>query len=175
MFNSVFLFIPFVLQMCCMAVDEIYFHRQRGLTRWERVGHPLDTLTVVICFAWLLLVQPSPSAVSVYLGLSIFSCLFVTKDEPIHSRYCRPQEHWLHALLFILHPLVLLSAGLLWPALHHQSFSFIRYTGYEVWFLQASLLLTLAFGLCQLVYWNFLSRSAAPEEDASLMTSSPIN
>jgi hypothetical protein len=46
MLNSIFLFIPFALQMCCMAVDEVHFHRQRGLPRWERLGHPLDTLTV---------------------------------------------------------------------------------------------------------------------------------
>ncbi len=46
MLNSIFLFIPFALQTCCMAVDEVHFHRQRGLPRWERLGHPLDTLTV---------------------------------------------------------------------------------------------------------------------------------
>lgn len=50
--NSLFLFIPFPLQMICMAVDEAHFHRWRGLPRWERLGHSLDTLTVLACFMW---------------------------------------------------------------------------------------------------------------------------
>jgi len=28
-----------------MGVDEFYFHRRRGLPRWERLAHPLDTMT----------------------------------------------------------------------------------------------------------------------------------
>ena len=175
MLNSIFLFIPFALQMCCMAVDEVHFHRQRGLPRWERLGHPLDTLTALACFAWSLAVPPTPFSLSVYVGLSIFSCLFVTKDEHVHSKHCRPNEQWLHALLFILHPLVLLCAGLLWPAWRRQTLSFIRYTGFERKFLLGNTLLTLAFGVYQLVYWNFLWRSATSEKEAGLITTSTIN
>src|SRR5262245_294801 len=156
MLNSFFLLIPFALQMFCMSADELYFHRRRGLPRWERQGHPLDTLTVLVCFAWLLAVPPNTFSLSVYAGLSVFSCLFVTKDEPVHSQYCGPTEHWLHALLFSLHPLALLNAGLLWPAWHQQTLSFIRYTGFERRFLFGNTLLTCVFGLYQLVYWNFL-------------------
>src|SRR5215471_94772 len=128
--NSLILLTPFPLQMICMAVDEIHFHRRRGLPRWERLGHPLDTLTVLACFVWLLTAAPSA-----------FSCLFVTKDEPTHSKYCSSGDHWLHAMLFILHPLVLLSAGLLWPAWRQQSLSFIHYNGFEREFLLANTLL----------------------------------
>jgi hypothetical protein len=85
--NSLILLTPFTLQMICMAVDEIHFHRRRGLPRWERLGHPLDTLTVLACFVWLLTAAPSAFSLSVYVGLSAFSCLFVTKDEPTHSKY----------------------------------------------------------------------------------------
>jgi hypothetical protein len=159
MLNSLFLLIPFALQMLCMAVDELYFHRRRGLPRWERQGHPLDTLTVLACIAWLLATPLSTFSLSVYVGLSIFSCLFVTKDELVHSQYCCPTEHWLHALLFSLHPLTLLSAGLLWPAWHQQTLSFIHYLGFERKFLLADTLLTFAFGLYQLVYWNFYGPS----------------
>jgi len=158
-----------------MVVDEAYFHRRRGLPRWERLGHPLDTLTVLICFVWVLAVPPGSFSVNVFAGLSILSCLFVTKDERVHSRYCRPEEHWLHALLFSLHPLILLSAGLLWPALHHQSLSFIRYTGFEHRFMQGNTFLTLAFGLYQLIYWNFFGRSAGTEDEAGIITTSTIS
>ena len=105
---------------------------------------------------WLLAVAPSTFSLSVYAGLSVFSCLFVTKDEPVHSKHCTSGEHWLHAMLFILHPLVLVSAGLLWPGWRRQTFSLIRYTGFERNFLLGNTLLTLAFGLYQLIYWNFL-------------------
>jgi len=166
MLNSLFLLIPFPLQMSCMAVDEFYFHRRRGLPRWERQGRPLDTLTVLACFVWLLSAAPSALSLGVYVGLSVFSCLFVTKDEPVHSKQRRPNEQWLHALLFILHPLVLLSAGLLWPAWRRQTLSFIRYTGFERKFLLGNTLLTLAFGLYQLVYWNLIWQPATPQKQA---------
>jgi hypothetical protein len=166
MLNSLFLLLPFPLQIFCMAVDEFYFHRRRGLPRWERLGHPLDTLTVLACFVWLLSAAPSALSVSIYAGLSVFSCLFVTKDEPVHNKHCRPNEQWLHALLFSLHPLVLLSAGLLWPSWRRQPLSFIRYTGFERKFLLWNTLLTLAFGLYQLVYWNFIWPPATPQKQA---------
>jgi hypothetical protein len=173
--NSHFLFIPFLLQMICMGVDEIRFHRRRGLPRWERLGHPLDTLTVLACFVWLLTAQPSAFSLGVYVSLSVFSCLFVTKDEPTHGKYCSSGEHWLHAILFILHPLVLLSAGLLWPAWRNQPLSFIHYTGFEREFLLANTLLTLAFGLYQLIYWSFLWSLNTSQKQARLITPSTAN
>jgi hypothetical protein len=53
-----YLLIPVALQMLCMTLDEFYFHWQRELPRWERLGHPLDTLTVLGCYVWLLIVPP---------------------------------------------------------------------------------------------------------------------
>jgi hypothetical protein len=160
MLSSRYLIIPFIIQVTCMGVDELYFHHQRKLPRWERLGHPLDTLTVLLCFGWVLFVPLSSTALAIYVGLSVFSCLFVTKDEWVHQRYCSAGEHWMHALQFGLHPLVLLSAGLLWPALHQQSFAFIRYEGFERTFYVGNLWLTGLFGLYQLLYWNFLWRPA---------------
>jgi hypothetical protein len=101
-----------------MAFDELHFHRRRGLRAWERIGHPLDTLTMLACMAWALLATPTPEHVAVYAGLAVLSCLFITKDEIVHARHCAPGEHWVHALLFVVHPLSLGSVALLWPALH---------------------------------------------------------
>jgi 2-polyprenyl-6-hydroxyphenyl methylase/3-demethylubiquinone-9 3-methyltransferase len=42
----------------------------------------------------------------------------VTKDELVHARECTGGEHWIHAVLFLVHPVALLSIALLWPALH---------------------------------------------------------
>jgi hypothetical protein len=78
------------------------------------------------------------------------SCLLVTKDELVHAGHCSAPEHWLHAVLFVLHPIVLGTMAALWYA---GSRTLIG--------VQAGL--TLAFGCYQLLYWNlpWLSRSRA--------------
>lgn len=139
-----------VFQASVMLVDELHFHRRRGLPRWERIGHPLDTGTVLACYATAIVLPWNAQSLAVYVGLAAFSCLFVTKDEFVHARACSPAEHWLHAVLFVLHPLVLAGAALLW-----------REGARSILLVQAAL--TLAFALYQLIYWNVawqrLSRS----------------
>ena len=136
------LLVPAALQMLAMFLDEFVFHRARGLPKWERVGHPLDTISAVLCFAWLVRTPPdAPYAIGVYVALCAFSCAFITKDEFVHSRRCLPAEQWLHSLLFVLHPIVLGAAALLW--LRH---------GTALLAVQSAL--TLAFGCYQLLYWN---------------------
>lgn len=159
MLDSRFIIIPFVLQVACMGVDELYFHRQRSLPRWERLGHPLDTLTALSCLLWIWFVPPASQAVTSYAALALFSSFFITKDEWVHHRHCAAGEQWLHALLFILHPLVLLSAGLLWPAAHAQASPWLHFTGWERAFLLGNMLLMCLFGLYQFVYWNLLWKS----------------
>lgn len=132
----------FVLQAAAMLVDERVFHRRRGLPRWERIGHPLDTATVLACYAWLLLVPPSRSTAVMYVVLVMFSSAFVTKDEPLHAERCPPREHWLHAILFVLHPMVLLGAGWLW------------WTAQLHVLIVAQLVLTAVFGVYQILYWS---------------------
>jgi hypothetical protein len=109
---------PLVIQAVAMGFDELHFHRVRGLGHWERVGHPLDTLTMLACVGWVWVVNPTERNIAIYVGLATISCLFITKDELVHARTCSPGEHWVHALLFVVHPLTLLTMGLLWPALH---------------------------------------------------------
>src|SRR5678815_1086653 len=102
--------IPIALQAIAMIVDEGWFHRRRGLPRWERIGHPLDTLTIAACLVWLL----AGGGLTGYVVLAIGSTLFVTKDEPVHAKLCSGGEQWLHAVLFALHPIVLAAAGAAW-------------------------------------------------------------
>jgi len=134
--------VPVALQGLAMVVDEWWFHRRRGLPRWERVGHPLDTLSLVLCLAWLLVSRPSDStALGVYVGLSIVSTLFVTKDEWVHASACSPGEQWLHAVLFVLHPIVLAAFAVTWWAGRDE-------------LLVGQLVVTVAFLGYQVVYWN---------------------
>src|SRR5688572_26770565 len=98
-----------------MVVDELWFHRKRGLPRFERIGHPLDTLTFVGCLVWLLAARPGDqTALGVYAALALASALFVTKDEPVHAMLCDRAEQWLHGLLFALHPLALGAFAYAW-------------------------------------------------------------
>lgn len=160
--------------MLAMAFDEFYFHWRRKLPRWERLGHPLDTLTVLICWFYLLQVRPSATSAGIYALLAIFSCLFVTKDEWVHKQHCDAGENWLHAVLFILHPLMLISAALLWAELHPDTsgipvFQMIHYEGFESNFFLMNTGITLLFGLYQLVYWNLLWK---PQPKAQSITTS---
>lgn len=142
------LLLPALLQMGAMFFDEFVFHRKRGLPRWERLGHPLDTLTAIACYGWLVLAPVGSShGLSVYVALCLFSCLFITKDEFVHARVCEPTETWLHAVLFVLHPIVFLAFGVIWQL---QLAS---------WVIQVELLLTVGLLLHQLVYWSPFVRS----------------
>jgi hypothetical protein len=138
------LLLPVIIQAIAMVVDELVFHRKRGLPRWERLGHPLDTLTAALCYAWLVSVPASsPYGVGVYVALCAFSCLFITKDEFVHAELCEPLESWLHSVLFVLHPIVFLALGLVW------------YQGGNPWILNGALVSTIALLVYQVAYWNW--------------------
>ncbi len=112
--GAVLWLLPFALQGAAMTVDEFGFHRRREVPRWEWLGHMLDTLVFACCLAIPLLLPPEARWVRLYAALAAGSCLLVTKDEALHKRLCSAGEHWLHAVLFILHPVVLIAAALLW-------------------------------------------------------------
>ncbi|HEY5920442.1 MAG TPA: bifunctional 2-polyprenyl-6-hydroxyphenol methylase/3-demethylubiquinol 3-O-methyltransferase UbiG [Kofleriaceae bacterium] len=131
--------VAIALQACAMVIDEFHFHRRRGLPRWERIGHPLDTLTIVACLVWLL----AGGGLAGYAVLAIASTLFVTKDEGVHARECGAGEHWLHAVLFALHPIVL------------AAFAYLAWRG-ETAMLTGQLAVTVAFTAYQIIYWNVL-------------------
>jgi hypothetical protein len=141
------LFIPFIIQAIAIGIDEYYFHLKRGLPRWERIGHPLDTLSLLACLFFVTFSPFSPTTLKWYSALSILSCLMVTKDEFIHKHHCPPAEHWLHALLFLNHPLLLICSGLMWRASSGKVF------------LITQAIVGSAFFFYQLVYWNYFYES----------------
>lgn len=103
--------LPFVVHSLGMLVDEAFYHRRRGLPAWERWGHPLDTLTVLACYALIFILPATQGGVIAFAAAALFSSLFVTKDEWIHAKHCSGGEMWLHAFLFVLHPILLGLAG----------------------------------------------------------------
>ena len=153
--------IPFALQAIVMVFDECYFHIRRGLPKWERIGHPIDTASVLLCMGFVIFVPFSTNALILYCLLATGSSILVTKDEFVHKEHCPASENWLHALLFTLHPITLISAGFMWPVAQN-----IEVTPWIARILdnpeQLQLFLRVQFGtmtlflIYQIVFWNFI-------------------
>ena len=158
--------IPFVAQGLAIAIDEGVFHVKRGLPKWERIGHPLDTLTVIACMGYVIWVPFSTTTLSIYIALSIFSTLFITKDEFVHNEHCPATEQWLHALLFILHPTTLICAGFIWPVAQGMTVtpwiaSWLNNPKALSLFLIGQFALMSLFMMYQIVFWNFIWRESS--------------
>ncbi len=158
------LLVPFVIQAFVINLDEFGYHVKRGLPRWERLGHPLDTLTVIFCFLYILLVPYDPLKYKVYVFLALFSTFFITKDEFIHKHHCPAGEQWLHAVLFVNHSIVLTALGLLWPVIHYSATPAwlaqgIGHPEFFRRFLWLQLLFAGGFMLYQIVFWNIVWRN----------------
>lgn len=97
-----------------MVIDEWSFHRARRLGEWESWGHVADSVLFIAALSPAALFAPTSGPALVYASLAIVSTIVVTKDEWIHTRECEAAENWVHALLFALHPCVLIAVGALW-------------------------------------------------------------
>lgn len=127
----------FLLHGVIFTIDEVWYHRRREMPRWERWGHPLDTLTVLVPFSLLACFPELPP--SLYIGLAVFSSLFVTKDEWVHKVHSPPGEQWLHAVMYLLHPVLFFVA---WQLRTSPAFP-------------ALVVGLVAIGIYQVGYWNF--------------------
>lgn len=159
------IFVPFIVQAIVIFLDEYIYHLKRGLPKWERIGHPLDTLSVMGCLAFVLFVPYEATLIKYYVALGIFSGILVTKDEFVHKHFCPASEQWLHAILFVNHSVLLTAIGLMWPKL----------TGTEVfrWLPDGKMLYTFLwlqaigvtlFFLYQVIYWNFIYEEKMPKK-----------
>ncbi len=153
--------IPFLLQAALIAFDEGYFHIRRGLPKWERIGHPIDTASVLVCLGMVLFAPFNIANLVIYILCSSFSSLLVTKDEWVHTLHCPATENWLHAILFTLHPITLVCAGIMWPITQGITVaSWIHYLFDNSlaihWFLQLQFAAMSLFFLYQIVFWNVI-------------------
>ena len=134
---------PLALQGAALAIDEFYLHHKRGLGRWERMGHPVDTFSFGACSLLALFsIGHTADHLTLFVILSALSCLIVTKDEFVHRLECSAFENWLHAVLFILHPV---SLYCLWSLAESGASEFLIPLNIGIG----------GFFLYQLVYWNF--------------------
>lgn len=163
--------IPFFLQALAMVFDEGYFHIRRGLPKWERIGHPIDTASVLACMGFVLFVPFSKNALILYSILAIVSSILVTKDEFVHKEHCPASENWLHAVLFTLHPITLIFAGFMWPVSQGVAVTpwisnlLDNPEGIHT-FLYAQFATMTLFLIYQIVYWNFIWKEPTSKESS---------
>jgi hypothetical protein len=169
------LFSPFILQIAITFFDELYFHRKRGLPLWEVIGHPLDTLTVLACYAFIMIQAPTAANFNIYIGLAIFSCLFITKDEFVHHENSGAIEQWLHSVLFILHPLVLIVLGLSWFSPESTIFITSADSLILKTFIDYQFLMTILFLTYQTLYWSIPWKKFFQRKQASTMITTTIS
>jgi uncharacterized membrane protein YjgN (DUF898 family) len=151
------IFIPFIVQAVVIILDEYLFHIKRGLPKWERIGHPIDTLSVIACFIFVLFVPYEPGYTKYYVITAILSCLMVTKDEFVHKHHCPAAEHWLHSILFVNHSVLLTTMGLMWPKVQgYEMFSWLPPAVVLIPFLWCQAIFAGLFFLYQVIYWNFV-------------------
>jgi hypothetical protein len=134
---------PFILQGALMTADEFYFHERRGLPKWEKIGHPMDSLLTFVTLSIPAVFPYTVLMFKVFVGFSIFSSLFITKDEFIHCGRCSKGEHWVHAMLFILHPVVFMMTALIWMKSSNDIF------------LKLQPLIVVGFMFYQIIRWSF--------------------
>ena len=151
--------LPFGLQGLAMTIDEFGFHHHRAVPRLECMGHVLDTLVFLACITCPLLFPPTPANLRLFGGMAAFSCLLITKDEFIHQRLCSGGEHWVHAILFVLHPLVLVATAFLWISLGTQALPLLQF----------QVLLVSGFIVFQVSFWTM---RRGPEEQAPAIDNS---
>lgn len=152
---------PFMLQGLVFFWDE-QLHKKRGLPLWEIVGHPLDTFFTLSFFLFIVRVPFSAYNSLLLLSLGIISCFSNSKDEFIHSQICTPLEMWLHSLLFMLHPILLIWGGLWWYLFSFDSPQALQIFGLErntlvqiQFYLYIQVVLIASVLLYQIGYWGF--------------------
>ena len=132
------------LQGFCLIFDEFVFHWRRDLPRWERIGHPIDSLVFLAALAIPALFEAHTDLIKIlYAVVAIASCVCVTKDEWVHLKFASAPEQHLHGLMFLLHSAILVLVWNAWKGGYFQ--------------LPAAMLLPIAaFSFYQLIYWNFV-------------------
>lgn len=150
------LLLPILFQLLVVGFDECYYHNRRPLARGEQLGHAFDTISVLLCYAVVLVGVPTAKTILAYTLLSLFSCLFITKDELLYHQNCEAAENFLHALAFLIHPVVLIAVGLLWPGIHQlppasHTIPFFHFHGDERALLMGNAALLMLFTLYELI------------------------
>lgn len=150
---------PLALQGLAILFDEFYYHHRRGLPLWERIGHPVDTVFALLPMVGPLFFALEARTLAAFAAAAFFSSILITKDEFVHNEYCEPAEQWLHAVLFVLHPMVYMSIAGLWYLKDVATVTAVE-LGVTPELIAGGLRVQVGFVLImlvyQIVYWNLV-------------------
>lgn len=138
-----------ILHVALLNVDEYYFHRKRQLCRLEVYSLLIDGALYLIPLGIAIFAPISDSWKLLYIAFATLSCLSVAKNEWFYH-HIEKKERTLHALLYLLHPILLYSFYLSWVEnyfVHNLNFWIIQicYLGFGF--------KTLSY---QIIYWNYV-------------------
>ena len=88
------MYIPFALLGALMLFDEGYFHVRRGLPRWERIGHPVDSAVFMAALAWAAVCPAGGWSLVIFVALGLFSCVVITKDSDFYHSHLLHGKPW---------------------------------------------------------------------------------
>lgn len=153
-----FIFMLIFLHGACMLFDEFFFHHKRKLPKWERIGHPIDTLFFILCYCIIIFLPISNTTILLYFIFSVLSCLIITKDEFIHLKNCCTYEQYLHAILFVLHPIILIVLFCSWVNFSTTELVIFRQINlpHLKYLIAAQFGLAVIFFFYQIIYWNII-------------------
>lgn len=129
------------VQAILMVFDEFFFHWKRILPRWERIGHPVDSISLLLPIGIAAFGAKTSASEIAFTVLAVLSCICITKDEWVHQAHSSAGENWVHSALFILHPVILIASYMIW-----EQGSFL---------LQMFFASIFVFMLYQTFFWNF--------------------
>ena len=131
------------------TLDEYILHRKRNLSQKEINNSIIDGVLFLVIVGLTIFTTYSEKLATVYIILSILSCLSIVKNE-IFYEDITTKERLVHALLYVFHPLILYAFFLSW-----QADFFITNSSY--WMMQ---LCYFAIGFkvmsYHIIYWNYI-------------------
>lgn len=131
-------------------LDEHYFHRKRGLSDNEVKSGMFDGILYVITVGLTIFTTYSKGLSYLYITLALLSCLSIVKHEYFYPETMDKKERITHALLYIIHPLILFAFYQSW-----QSSLFDNELFY--WMLQlAYFALAFKAAAFYVIYWNYI-------------------
>lgn len=155
---EIFFILIILFHAFLMLVDEFYCHKKRWLPKWERIGHPVDTACFLLCYILVIFFPMNKAVFFVFLINAVFSCFLIVKDEAVHLKYANSFEQYLHALLFVLHPVILCILFFSWSLFAKSEFLFFNYFDFKLlkYVILTQFILAIIFFWYQIIYWNFV-------------------
>ncbi len=131
-------------------VDEYILRKQRDVSQKEINSVLVDGLLFLSIVAMTIFTSYSKNLGYIYLVLSALSCISIVINEAFYPASLSCKERVIHALLYILHPLILYAFYSSWKM------DFFN-TNMTYWWLQLGYLVLGAKAITyHVIYWNFI-------------------